>query len=196
MILFYLKRKLDIWPSVPSTRTLKPLSKSFALLPPPIPWDLGRPAPLGIRESGADTSKSKLPCGYKDLVKDKGLIMTWCNQLELLAHQATNCFVTHCGFNSTLESLCLGVPVVCLPQWTDQSTNAKFLEAIWEVGVWLKEDEKEIVRKQEFVMSLKVVMEGERSQEIRRNANKWKKVGQGGSSDNLINNFVYHLTNA
>ncbi|TKY70327.1 UDP-glycosyltransferase 74E1 [Spatholobus suberectus] len=162
----------------------------------------------GLKESGVsflwvlrESEQSKLPCGYKDMVKDKGLIVTWCNQLELLTHQATRCFVTHCGFNSTLESLSLGVPVVCLPQWTDQSSNAKFLEEIWEVGVWPKEDEKGIVRKQEFVTSLKVVMEGERSQEIKRNANKWKKlareaVDEGGSSDNHINHFVNHLMNA
>nr|KYP66602.1 N-hydroxythioamide S-beta-glucosyltransferase [Cajanus cajan] len=148
-----------------------------------------------------DSELSKLPGGYKDLVKDMGLIVSWCNQLELLTHQAIGCFVTHCGFNSTLESLSLGVPVVCLPQWTDQSSNAKFLEDVWEVGVWPKEDENGIVRKQDFVTSLKVVMEGERSLEIRRNANKWKKlsreaVSEGGSSDNHINDFVNHLMSA
>ena len=162
----------------------------------------------GLKESGVsflwvlrESEHGKLPCGYRESVKDKGLIVTWCNQLELLAHQATGCFVTHCGWNSTLESLSLGVPVVCLPQWADQLPDAKFLDEIWEVGVWPKEDEKGIVRKQEFVQSLKDVMEGQRSQEIRRNANKWKKlareaVGEGGSSDKHINQFVDHLMNA
>ncbi|XP_020218131.1 UDP-glycosyltransferase 74B1 [Cajanus cajan] len=162
----------------------------------------------GLKESGVsflwvlrESEHGKLPSGYRDLVKDKGLIVTWCNQLELLAHQATGCFVTHCGWNSTLESLSLGVPVVCLPQWADQLPDAKFMEDVWEVGVWPKEDEKGVVRKQEFVKSLKDVMEGERSQEIRKNANKWKKlareaVGEGGSSDMHINQFVSHLMNA
>ncbi|KAL3031411.1 hypothetical protein AAZX31_02G028200 [Glycine max] len=161
----------------------------------------------GLKESGVsflwvlrESEHGKLPLGYRELVKDKGLIVTWCNQLELLAHQATGCFVTHCGWNSTLESLSLGVPVVCLPQWADQLPDAKFLDEIWDVGVWPKEDEKGIVRKQEFVKSLKVVMEGERSREIRRNAHKWKKlareaVAEGGSSDNHINQFVNHLMN-
>ncbi|KAG2376528.1 UDP-glycosyltransferase protein [Vigna angularis] len=162
----------------------------------------------GLKESGVnflwvlrESEQGKLPCGYRDLVKDKGLIVTWCNQLELLAHQATGCFVTHCGWNSTLESLSLGVPVLCLPQWADQLPDAKFLDEIWEVGLWPKEDDNGIVRKQEFVSSLKVVMEGERSEEIRRNASKWKKlareaVGEGGSSDKHINQFVKYLMSA
>ena len=107
----------------------------------------------GLKESGVsflwvlrESEHGKLPCGYRESVKDKGLIVTWCNQLELLAHQATGCFVTHCGWNSTLESLSLGVPVVCLPQWADQLPDAKFLDEIWDVGVWPKEDEKGIVR--------------------------------------------------
>ncbi|KAK7307196.1 hypothetical protein VNO77_40028 [Canavalia gladiata] len=162
----------------------------------------------GLKESGVsflwvlrESEQSKLPNGYRDLVKDKGLIVTWCNQLELLAHQATGCFVTHCGWNSTLETLSLGVPVVCLPQWTDQLPDAKYLEEIWKVGVWPKEDEKGVVRKQEFVKSLKIVMEGERSQEIRNNAAKWKKlakeaVDEGGNSDKHINDFVTYLMNA
>ncbi|KAH1163455.1 hypothetical protein AAZV13_01G127900 [Glycine max] len=85
-------------------------------------------------------------------------------------------------------------------EWTDQSSNAVFLEQVWEVGVWPKEDEKGIARKQEFVTSLKVAMEGERSQEIRWDANKWKMLAreafdEGGSSDNHINHFVNHLMN-
>ncbi|KAL2349363.1 hypothetical protein Fmac_003363 [Flemingia macrophylla] len=161
----------------------------------------------GLKESGVsflwvlrESEHGKLPSGYRDLVKDRGLIVTWCNQLELLAHQATGCFVTHCGWNSTLESLSLGVPVVCLPQWADQLPDAKFLEDVWEVGVWPKEDEKGVVRKQEFVKALKDVMEGERSQEIRRNAIKWKKlareaVDEGGTSDMHIDQFVNYLKN-
>lgn len=163
----------------------------------------------GLKESGVsflwvlrESEQSKLPCGYREMIGEKGLIVTWCNQLELLAHKSIGCFVTHCGWNSTLESLSLGVPVVCLPQWADQLPDAKFLEEVWEVGVRPKEDEKGVVRREEFVESLKVVMmeEGERSQGIRRNASKWKKlareaVGEGGTSDMHINDFVDQLMN-
>lgn len=162
---------------------------------------------LGLKESEVnflwvlrESEQGKLPKGYKDSIKEKGIIVTWCNQLELLAHDAVGCFVTHCGWNSTLESLSLGVPVVCLPQWADQLPDAKFLEEIWEVGVRPKEDENGVVKREEFMLSLKVVMEGERSEVIRRNASEWKKLArdavcEGGSSDKNINEFVNHLTN-
>ncbi|KAI4314276.1 hypothetical protein L6164_027201 [Bauhinia variegata] len=162
----------------------------------------------GLKESGMsflwvlrEPEHSKMPKGYREAIKEKGLIVTWCNQLELLAHQAIGCFVTHCGWNSTLEGLSLGVPMVGVPQWADQLTDAKFVEDVWEVGVRPKEDEKGVVRKQELVKCLKEVMEGKRSQDIRRNANKWKvmareAIDEGGSSDKNINDFVNRLKNA
>ncbi|XP_065860967.1 UDP-glycosyltransferase 74B1-like [Euphorbia lathyris] len=147
-----------------------------------------------VRES----EMCKLPTGFIDSTKDKGMIVTWCNQLELLAHQALGCFVTHCGWNSTLEALSLGVPMVCVPQWTDQLPNAKYIEDVWMVGVRAKEDEKGLVVKEEIVRCLKEVMEGKKSQQIKKNAKIWKQkaretVAEGGESDNQINDFVEGL---
>ncbi|KNA08531.1 hypothetical protein SOVF_161410 [Spinacia oleracea] len=143
---------------------------------------------------------SKLPKGFQEEVSmtERGMIVTWCNQLEVLAHEATACFVTHCGWNSTLEGLSLGVPMVGVPQWSDQLPDAKFIEEVWGVGVWAKEDDKGVVRRENLRRCLKEVMEGKRSEEIRENASKWrelskKAVSHGGSSDNHINDFVQHL---
>ncbi|WCJ21711.1 UDP-glycosyltransferase 74B1 [Euphorbia peplus] len=147
-----------------------------------------------VRESEMD----KLPTGFVDSTRDKGMIVTWCNQLELLAHESLGCFVSHCGWNSTLEALSLGVPMVCMPQWTDQLPNAKYIEDIWMVGVRVKEDEKGVFVKEEVVRCLKEVMEGKKSQQIKKNARTWKEkarktVGKGGESDKEINDFVESL---
>ncbi|KAJ8758968.1 hypothetical protein K2173_003206 [Erythroxylum novogranatense] len=148
-----------------------------------------------IRES----EHGKLPSGFKESIDEKGMLVTWCNQLELLAHEATGCFVTHCGWNSTLEGLSLGVPMVGMPQWADQFTNAKHIEEIWRVGVRVKEDEKGIVTREEMVKSLNEVMvESEKGKEIERNGRKWSQlakeaVDEGGCSDKHINDFVQHL---
>ncbi|XP_014505980.1 UDP-glycosyltransferase 74F1 [Vigna radiata var. radiata] len=128
----------------------------------------------------------------------RGLIVNWAPQLEVLSNHAVGCFFTHCGWNSTLEALCLGVPMVALPQWTDQPTDAKFVEDVWKVGIRLKEDENGIVTREEIQNSIRVVMEKELGREMRSNAKKWKElaieaVTQGGTSDHNINLFIKHL---
>lgn len=146
-----------------------------------------------------DIEKCKLPKGFIESTIGKGLIVSWCNQLETLANQAIGCFVTHCGWNSTLEGLSLGVPMVAMPQFSDQMTDAKFIDEIWEIGVRPKLGEMlGIVKREELLFCLKEVMEGEKSYEIRKNATKWrdlakKTVSEGGSSDKAINEFVESL---
>ncbi|XP_023752514.1 UDP-glycosyltransferase 74G1 [Lactuca sativa] len=156
---------------------------------------------LGLNESGVDflwvvreTEKEKLPKGFVA----NGLVVSWCRQLEVLAHEAVGCFVTHCGFNSTLETISLGVPVVAMPQWTDQPTNGKCLEEIWGVGVRVKANEKGIVTRGNLVSCVKEIMEGERGEVARKNASKWRElaiqaVSEGGSSDKDIQEFVSQL---
>jgi pathogen-inducible salicylic acid glucosyltransferase len=103
--------------------------------------------------------------------------------------------MTHCGWNSTLEALSLGVPMVAMPQWTDQPTNAKYIADVWHVGVRVEVNEKRIVTKEEVERCIREVMESERSNVIRKNSDKWKKlakmaVDEGGSSDKNIEEFV------
>lgn len=128
----------------------------------------------------------------------RGLIVNWTPQLEVLSNHAVGCFFTHCGWNSTLEALCLGVPMVALPQWTDQPTNAKFVEDVWKVGIRVKENENGIVTREEVENCIRVVMEKDLGREMRINAKKWKElaieaVSQGGTSDNNINEFINNL---
>ncbi|XP_061369162.1 phloretin 4'-O-glucosyltransferase-like [Gastrolobium bilobum] len=127
-----------------------------------------------------------------------GKIVKWCSQVEVLSHPSLGCFVTHCGWNSTLESLATGVPTVAFPQWTDQATNAKLIEDVWKTGVRLdgEVNEEGIVEAKEIKKRLEVVMEsGEKEEELRKNAKKWKSlareaVKEGGSSDKNLRTFL------
>ncbi|XP_039066887.1 UDP-glycosyltransferase 74E2-like [Hibiscus syriacus] len=115
--------------------------------------------------------------------------------LDVLSHRAVGCFMTNCGWNSTLEALRLGVPMIAMPQWTDQITNAKFVADVWEVGIRVKKDGNGIITKEEIQRCVREVMEGERSLDIKRNSEKWRKlaidaVDDGGSSDKNIEEFV------
>uniref|UniRef100_A0A0E0M3G7 Deoxynivalenol-UDP-glucosyltransferase n=1 Tax=Oryza punctata TaxID=4537 RepID=A0A0E0M3G7_ORYPU len=140
---------------------------------------------------------SKIPEGFaaKAAAEERGLIVTWCPQLEVLAHPAVGCFVTHCGWNSTTEGLSAGVPMVAVPQWSDQTVNAKYIKDVWRVGVRVRPDGERVVRKEELERCIREVMEGERSKEFMKNANGWKEKArnamcEGGSSDKNIIEFI------
>ncbi|CAL5441276.1 unnamed protein product [Camellia sinensis] len=139
----------------------------------------------------------KLPTEFSNSTDQMGLVITWSNQLDVLAHRAVGCFVTHCGWNSTLEGLSLGVPMVAVPQWSDQPMNAKYVEEVWKVAVRARKDGG-VVRREELEVCIREVMVGERSDEIRRNVSMWRElakraVSRGGSSDQNVNKFVQVL---
>ncbi|XP_030536657.1 UDP-glycosyltransferase 74E2-like [Rhodamnia argentea] len=147
-----------------------------------------------VRES----EEKKLPCNFMqelELLGDKGLVVKWCNQLQVLSHGSVGCFMTHCGWNSTMEGLSLGVPMVVMPQWTDQPTNAAFIAEVWKVGVRVSANEKGIVTGEEIESCVNQVMGGERGKEIKENSLKWRErariaMEEGGSSDNNIRDFA------
>ncbi|XVE81232.1 hypothetical protein DITRI_Ditri15bG0046600 [Diplodiscus trichospermus] len=124
------------------------------------------------------------------------MIVPWCSQVEVLSHPSLGCFVTHCGWNSTLESLAAGVPVVAFPQWTDQGTNAKLIEDVWKTGVRVTANEERIVERDEIARCLDLVMEDRKTaNEVRKNAEKWKDLAreaamEGGSLDRNLEAFV------
>ena len=159
--------------------------------------DSGRPFLWIIRakENGEEEKEDdKLSCVEE--LEQQGMIVPWCSQVEVLSHPSLGCFVSHCGWNSTLESLASGVPVVAFPQWTDQTTNAKLIEDVWKTGLRVMVNQEGIVEGGEIKKCLELVMGGgERGQEVRRNAKKWKDlareaVKEGGSSDKNLKNFV------
>ncbi|XP_048140837.1 UDP-glycosyltransferase 74E2-like [Rhodamnia argentea] len=151
-----------------------------------------------VRES----EENKLPCNFmRELGLDdakKGLVVRWCNQLQVLSHGSVGCFMTHCGWNSTLEGLSLGVPMVAMPQWTDQPTNATFIVEVWKVGLRVRANERGVVTGEEIESCVNEIMEGERGKEIRGNSLRWKEmailaVDEGGSSDKNIQEFVSNV---
>ncbi|KAI9075673.1 hypothetical protein K1719_042370 [Acacia pycnantha] len=144
-----------------------------------------------VRES----EQSKLPKNIQELVSDKGLIVTWCPQLKVLSHEAVGCFVSHCGWNSTLEALSLGVPMIGIPHWSDQTTNLKYIVDVWKVGLRALMDEKGIVRREMLRHCIKEVMESEKGKEMKKNATKWMNLvkgsmDEGGSSDKNTAEFI------
>nr|AFJ52957.1 UDP-glycosyltransferase 1 [Linum usitatissimum]AGD95008.1 UDP-glucosyltransferase [Linum usitatissimum] len=148
-----------------------------------------------------ETEQAKLP---KQFLKssgndNKGLVVKWSPQLKILANKAIGCFLTHCGWNSTIEALSLGVPMVAMPIWSDQPANASFVEKVWKVGVRVRVSEKNgVVGRDEIERCIREVMDGT-GMAMKKNATKWreavvKAVGKGGSSFRNIDDFVAKIT--
>lgn len=77
-----------------------------------------------------------LPEGFLERTKSRGIVyVEWVPQLQVLAHPSIGGFLSHCGWNSTFESMCLGVPMVAMPIQSDQMMNAIFIEKTVGVGV-------------------------------------------------------------
>ncbi|XP_004496937.1 gallate 1-beta-glucosyltransferase 84A24 [Cicer arietinum] len=138
-----------------------------------------------------------LPDGFLEETNGRGKVVKWGPQVEVLAHPSLACFITHCGWNSSMEAIALGVPVLTFPAWGDQVTNAKFLVDVFGVGIRLgySRAENKLVSRDEVKKCLLEVMAGEKAEELKKNAIKWKKAAEaavavGGSSDWHLNAFI------
>ncbi|KAM7486184.1 hypothetical protein LguiA_002193 [Lonicera macranthoides] len=155
-----------------------------------------RPFLWVMREDKSEAKKQDDEMNFTNELKELGMIVPWCSQVEVLSHKSVGCFVTHCGWNSTLESVTCGVPTVAFPQWTDQATNAKLIEDVWKTGVRVKPNEEGIVERNEMKECIEMVMgDGERGEEVRKNAKKWQDLAkeaaeEGGSSYLNLKAFV------
>lgn len=142
-----------------------------------------------------------LPDGFWEKAGDKGKVVQWSPQQEVLAHPSVVCFMTHCGWNSTLEALTSGVPVLVFPQWGDQVTDAKYLVDEFRVGIRMCRGaaENKIVPKEEVEKCLLEATCGPKAAELKENALKWKEkaeeaVASGGSSHRNMLDFLYQIT--
>lgn len=79
-----------------------------------------------------------LPSEFLEMVDGRGDIVNWAPQQQVLAHSAVGAFWTHNGWNSTLESRCEGVPMICMPCFGDQMVNARYVSHVWKVGIQLE----------------------------------------------------------
>lgn len=75
----------------------------------------------------------------EEATKARGYIVGWAAQEEVLAHRAVGGFLTHCGWNSTLESIVAGVPMLCWPFLADQQINSRFVGEVWKIGMDMKD---------------------------------------------------------
>uniref|UniRef100_A0A2N9E199 Uncharacterized protein n=1 Tax=Fagus sylvatica TaxID=28930 RepID=A0A2N9E199_FAGSY len=108
-----------------------------------------------------------LPKGFLERTKDRGFVVKeWAPQVAVLSHDSVGGFVTHCGWNSVLEAICVGVPMIAWPLYAEQRLNRVLLVEEMKVGLELKELEDGLVSGEELEKRVRELMESE--SEVRR----------------------------
>lgn len=133
---------------------------------------------------------------FQERVEGRGLIIRgWAPQVLILSHPSVGGFLTHCGWNSTLEGVSAGVPMITWPMFAEQFYNENFIVNVLEIGVRIgvkeimKSGEEEAMVKRDSVKKAieKVIGEGEEAKLRRERAQKLGKMAmeamlEGGSS--------------
>ncbi|QHN95747.1 hypothetical protein HN51_043682 [Arachis hypogaea] len=146
--------------------------------------------------------------GFEERIKGKSLIIRgWAPQQIILSHPSIGGFLTHCGWNSTLEAICAGMPMLTWPLFADQFLNEKLVVKVLKVGVmvgvksptaWGKEEDVvELVKKEDIKIAIEELMNEnngeceERRERIRKLAEISKRsVEEGGSSHSNLTVFI------
>ncbi|KAL6642237.1 hypothetical protein ACP70R_020418 [Stipagrostis hirtigluma subsp. patula] len=153
----------------------------------------GRPYLWVVRKDGRE---EEVEFCLGDGKGDKGMVVEWCDQLQVLSHPSVGCFVTHCGWNSTLEAIVSGVPIVAVPNWSDQPLNAHLIEKVWNVGVRAERDAEGVLTRMELVNCVELLMGGnEKATSIKANASNLKErardaVATDGPLERSLQSFV------
>jgi len=149
--------------------------------------------------------------GFEERVKDRGLIIRgWAPQVLILWHKAIGGFMTHCGWNSTIEGICAGIPMITWPHFAEQFVNERLVVDVLKTGVevgvkavthWRQEQTEVTVTRDAVEKAVSKLMDdGEAAEEMRTRAKEFgvkarKALEEGGSSYNNINILIQEMGN-
>lgn len=162
------------------------------------------------KENESEEEKEKwLPKGFEERNKMKGMIIKgWAPQVLILTHPAVGAFLTHCGWNSTVEAVSTGVPMITWPVHSDQFYNEKLITQVRGIGVELGAEEwtlsgygerQKLVGRDCIEKAVRRLMDdGDEAREIRTHAQEFgetaiQAVRQSGSSHNNLTTLIDEL---
>ena len=159
----------------------------------------------GLEESRANflwvlrKNESDIRDGFEERVKDRGMVVReWVDQREILSHEAVQGFLSHCGWNSVLESICAAVPILAWPMMAEQPLNATLVVEQIKVGLRVETTDGSVrgfVKKEQLEKMVRELMEGEKGEELRKEVKKFVEAArtameEGGSSWQMLNLLI------
>lgn len=152
----------------------------------------------------AEDRKACLPEGFLERIKGRGkVVRDWAPQLEILGHPSTGGFLSHCGWNSCIESISMGVPLATWPMHSDQPLNAYLVTKVLKIGVPVRgytvQERDEIVRSELVEEAVRKLMDSPEGDEMRKKAEDFssavkKSVQKDGATVAERSNFIAHIT--
>ncbi|KAK7340623.1 hypothetical protein VNO77_21331 [Canavalia gladiata] len=122
----------------------------------------------------------------------KGKILSWAPQRKILNHPAIACFISHCGWNSTIEGVCGGVPFLCWPFLKDQFVNKSYICDIWKVGLGLDKDENGLISMEEIRKKVEQLLGNQviKARSLKLKEFTMNNIVEGGHSTKNLENFI------
>ncbi|KAJ9158665.1 hypothetical protein P3X46_024229 [Hevea brasiliensis] len=139
---------------------------------------------------------SLLPDGFLDRTKDRGrVVKSWAPQVAVLNHNSVSGFVTHCGWNSVLEAVCAGVPMVAWPLYAEQRFNRVMMVEEMKIALPMQETENGFVTALEVERRVNELMQSESGNFARKRTIAMKNeakaaLSEGGSSRVVLSRLV------
>lgn len=162
----------------------KELALGLDLLDKPFLW---------VIRPNQDHNKQNKENAYPDEFKgSKGKIVGWAPQTKVLNHPSIACFISHCGWNSTMEGVYSGVPFLCWPFFSDQFQDKSYICEEWKVGLGLEKDEYGVITRGEIKNKVEQLLGDE---EIKRRSLKLKEmalsnIAEGGQASKNVYKFI------
>ncbi|XP_058100223.1 hydroquinone glucosyltransferase-like [Magnolia sinica] len=138
-----------------------------------------------------------LPKGFLSRTKGVGFVVpSWAPQIQVLGHGSTGGFLSHCGWNSTLESIVHGVPMIAWPLYAEQKMNAVLLVEDLKVALRPTAKVDGIVEKEEIARVVEDLMAGDEGKRLRTKMEDLKDasakaLAKDGSSKKALSEVAY-----
>ncbi|KAL4614833.1 hypothetical protein ACB092_07G081200 [Castanea dentata] len=123
-----------------------------------------------IRPDLVGGNSAVVPHEFVTKTKHRSMLASWCSQEQILKYPSIGGFLTHSGWNSTLESVCSGVPMISWPFFGEQQMNCRYYCNDWGIGMEIDNN----VKRDEVEKLVRELMDGEKGKEMKKKAMEWK----------------------